>query len=97
VAAPPFGALWTDADYNSAIAPGETGFFSFFTYDYFPQPSAEWSVSVEAGPNGQDAEFFAGTVATVPEPSTWGMMLLGFAGLGFAGYRSRHTRRAALS
>jgi len=24
---------------------------------------------------------------TVPEPSTWAMMLLGFAGLGFAGYR----------
>ena len=24
---------------------------------------------------------------SVPEPSTWGMMLLGFAGLGFAGYR----------
>jgi PEP-CTERM motif len=22
-----------------------------------------------------------------PEPSTWAMMLLGFAGLGFAGYR----------
>ena len=27
----------------------------------------------------------------VPEPSTWAMMLLGFAGLGFAGYRkARH-------
>ena len=26
-------------------------------------------------------------VTTVPEPSTWAMMLLGFAGLGFAGYR----------
>jgi hypothetical protein len=26
------------------------------------------------------------------EPSTWAMMLLGFAGLGFAGYR-RRTRR----
>jgi hypothetical protein len=26
---------------------------------------------------------------TVPEPATWAMMLLGFAGLGFAGYRSR--------
>jgi hypothetical protein len=26
-------------------------------------------------------------MATVPEPSTWAMMLLGFAGLGFAGYR----------
>ena len=24
---------------------------------------------------------------TVPEPSTWAMMILGFAGLGFAGYR----------
>jgi hypothetical protein len=29
----------------------------------------------------------------VPEPSTWAMMLVGFAGLGFAGYRS--TRRQA--
>ena len=25
----------------------------------------------------------------VPEPSTWAMMLIGFAGLGFAGYRRR--------
>jgi PEP-CTERM motif len=25
----------------------------------------------------------------VPEPSTWAMMLIGFAGLGFAGYRQR--------
>jgi PEP-CTERM motif len=23
----------------------------------------------------------------VPEPSTWAMMLIGFAGLGYAGYR----------
>ena len=30
----------------------------------------------------------------VPEPSTWAMMLLGFAGLGFAGYR---TSRKAVS
>ncbi len=27
--------------------------------------------------------------ATVPEASTWAMMLIGFAGLGFAGYRRR--------
>ena len=31
-----------------------------------------------------DASNFA---ATAPEPSTWAMMLMGFAGLGFAGYR----------
>jgi hypothetical protein len=30
-----------------------------------------------------EVQFFSAT----PEPSTWAMMLLGFAGLGFAGYR----------
>jgi hypothetical protein len=32
---------------------------------------------------------------TVPEPSTWAMMLLGFAGLGFAGYRLGRKARPA--
>ena len=33
-----------------------------------------------------------GVTASTPEPSTWAMMVLGFAGLGFAGYRkSRKT------
>ena len=38
----------------------------------------------------------AGSVTpAVPEPSTWALMLLGFAGLGFAGYRrSRGAARA---
>ena len=30
----------------------------------------------------------------VPEPSTWVMMALGFAGLAFAGYRASHKKRA---
>ena len=38
-------------------------------------------------------EAFSLTGAVVPEPSTWAMMLLGFAGLGFAGYR--HARKAS--
>ena len=33
------------------------------------------------------------TVSTVPELSTWAMLALGFAGLGFAGYRT--SRRSA--
>jgi hypothetical protein len=33
----------------------------------------------------------------VPEPSTWAMMLLGFAGLGFAGYRRRQKLAGAMS
>jgi hypothetical protein len=34
---------------------------------------------------------------TVPEPSTWAMMLLGFAGLGYAGYRRRQKLGGAAS
>ena len=36
-----------------------------------------------------------GFVLGVPEPSTWAMMLLGFAGLGFAGYRRAKPKAAA--
>ena len=31
------------------------------------------------------------TASSVPEASTWAMLLLGFAGLGFAGYRARRS------
>ena len=37
------------------------------------------------GPN----VFLGAASFATPEPSTWALMLLGFAGLGFAGYRSR--------
>jgi hypothetical protein len=33
-------------------------------------------------------------VASVPEPSTWAMMLLGFAGVGFMAYRRRNQSAA---
>ena len=42
------------------------------------------SITVQVGP-------------TVPEPSTWAMMLLGFAGLGFVGYRQRQKLVGAAS
>ena len=36
------------------------------------------------------------TAPTVPEPSTWAMLIIGFAGLGFARYRvSRKSNAAA--
>jgi len=31
----------------------------------------------------------ASQVAPVPEPSTWAMMILGFAGVGFMAYRRK--------
>jgi hypothetical protein len=45
--------------------------------------------------NGFGTFVIGGVVEGVPEPSTWALMLLGFAGLGFAGYRqnARNTIR----
>jgi len=34
-------------------------------------------------------------ITPIPEPSTWAMMLLGFAGLGFLGYRPARKGQAA--
>jgi hypothetical protein len=36
-----------------------------------------------------DATFSATFTSAVPEPSTWAMMMLGFAGLGFMAYRRK--------
>ena len=37
--------------------------------------------------NSQTSDLNGFAPSAVPEPSTWAMMMLGFAGLGFAGYR----------
>ena len=42
------------------------------------------------------AEFALDALTTVPEPSTWAMMLVGLAGLGFAGYRRSRQRVGAV-
>lgn len=53
-------------------------------------------VNILASQNITSIDFYSGqaafeidnvTVAAVPEPATWGMMILGFLGLGFMGYR----------
>jgi hypothetical protein len=50
-------------------------------------------------PPPESSVTLTGTVVlgSVPEPATWSMMLLGFAGLGFAGYRRTRAPRAALT
>lgn len=49
------------------------------------------------GPFGRDSDPLTGTFtmnAAVPEPATWAMMILGFAGLGFMAYRRRQNGAA---
>jgi hypothetical protein len=36
-----------------------------------------------------DDVFFSSGIGGVPEPSTWAMMILGFAGVGFMAYRGK--------
>ena len=50
------------------------------------------------GPSGNFGQIWAGGggggtfMIAIPEPSTWAMMIAGFAGLGFAGYRASRGR-----
>jgi hypothetical protein len=41
----------------------------------------------DANFDGLDSFSVTGVTSAVPEPSTWAMMILGFAGLGFMAYR----------
>jgi hypothetical protein len=50
--------------------------------------------SLAGGSFGQDVT--ATLIVTIPEPATWAMMLVGFAGLGFAAYRGRRAQRRLL-
>ncbi len=42
---------------------------------------------VSDGDFSDNSGMYTITVAQVPEASTWALMMLGLAGLGFAGYR----------
>jgi hypothetical protein len=68
--------------------------YTLFTHTF---TNASGALSfVESGPASEQGSLLADvSVANVPEASTWAMMVLGFAGLGFAGYR--RARRAAFS
>jgi hypothetical protein len=58
-----------------------------------PESAPVFAPGVFAGADQTNGLSGTLTVTSVPEASTWAMMLLGFAGLGFAGYRT--SRKAA--
>ncbi len=50
---------------------------------------------IGVGGDGQSEQLYVRSASgVVPEPATWCMMLMGFAGLGFAGYRNSRKRAA---
>ena len=55
----------------------------------FQNQSGSWDATANSG-----AILETTTAGVIPEPATWAMMLLGFAGLGFAGYRASRNSAA---
>ncbi len=80
-----FGTLRLSGDIGANIISIRSDFFggSNFTILDWPSPS-DFSVFVTL-PDGFSIE----GVAAIPEPSTWAMMILGFAGIGFMSYRRK--------
>jgi hypothetical protein len=94
------GAIWT-IEYNTngnnlTVDAGST-VNALIAGDiaYATAHPASYSIALYPGAGGQAFGYGQGFTA-VPEPASWAMMLAGFAGLGFLGYRrSKAATRAA--
>jgi hypothetical protein len=102
------GAGPFDGEAGGAYAPGQEK--SFIFGEYTPDGGAaapgvyDFSTQLEIFAATLDrpmvgSSSFDGTyqVVATPEPSTWAMMLIGFVGMGFAGYRRTKRNSAAFA
>jgi len=65
---------------RTAGAPGDSWGYQLINYAYIESHPGMWTVE---------------QVTPVPEPSTWAMMILGFAGVGYMAYRRRNQTAVA--
>ena len=77
-------AFTFQADYGPVIG---TGVFALNQFQNVTTSEGPLTIS-----SSGDVLFYTTGASLIPEPSTWAMMLLGSAGLGFVGYRK--TRKA---
>lgn len=101
-ARPGYPALPVSVSYNNTLlgtfAPTSTAFTQFTGFDFIAAATtgtltfAGLNAAASAA-NDQNTGVDAVTVAPVPEPATWGMMILGFGMLGF-GLRRRNAKVA---
>jgi hypothetical protein len=82
--------LFVPHDYVSDRALSDTATYDNQSFSSLGVTPGTYKWTWGSGAN-QNFTLVIGTV--VPEPSTWVMMLLGFAGLGFMGYQSAGRRR----
>jgi|ERR1035437_8204421 hypothetical protein len=80
------GFVYISVGYNLLNGSGEPAIAYLQLQDYYPSPITEFRY-----PSSDQV------IATaVPETATWAMMLLGFTGLGFLGYRRALNRRPSI-
>jgi hypothetical protein len=78
---------------NNVLTPGAgpagtVGYIADFDFGAAYKDYAFGASTVAFAQGNADQELSA--VSTVPEPSTWAMLLLGFAGIGFMAYRRKN-------
>lgn len=78
---------------TKGILPQASYVVGFFNEGTVGSPS--WQATANSGAIFTTGPTSGGGQGAVPEPSTWAMLLLGFAGLGFAGYRKAKGGRIA--
>jgi PEP-CTERM motif len=78
----------TAADSGNQTAGSSNGLF------YFVFPKSEAVTSVTFSSSGNSLEVAGVSVSSIPEPLTWAMLALGFAGLGYAASRRNAKGRA---
>jgi PEP-CTERM motif len=92
--------LWLSAP-KPIVAPGTPFSPDLQTWTRTHGPGAlapDWSrIGTDITHQGPFNAAFSLTGFVVPEPSTWAMMLLGFAGLGFVGYRQARKAGRAIA
>jgi hypothetical protein len=84
----PTAGAYVGADINAALGNADFSSGTFQLSLGVNSITGTWL----AGPNANGSGDFDFIASSVPEPSTWAMMVLGFAGLGFAGYRKSRLR-----
>jgi hypothetical protein len=89
-----FGAPYINSTFNTIIqnAGGYSSFIFVGVEDSKVDQSDDWNDTIYAF---QSVALAKTVTSGVPEASTWVMMIMGFAGLGFAGYRASRKAAAA--
>jgi hypothetical protein len=82
---------------NSFAGPLDFNIAGITTADFVNNAAGFMAAVDVKGSAGTGQVAGTGTVTVIPEPSSWAMMLIGLAGLAYAGHREAKSPRSILS